>query len=81
MRPNPHPAAGSADVIRMIVSDAGVVNWEPLVRRRDRFDRVKLAVVAAKKITRLQLIDRRPALARHPEGVLAGGLDLLTGHP
>jgi hypothetical protein len=59
MRPEPDVAAGGADVIRMIVSDAGVVNWEPLVRGCDRFDRVKLPIVAAKEIAGLQLIDRR----------------------
>jgi hypothetical protein len=72
MRPNQHPGTGRLDVIRMIVGDAGVVNCDPLIRGRNRFNRIELAIVAAEEIAGLQLIDRRPAFALDPERVFAG---------
>ena len=78
MCPEPDVAVGSADVVGMVIGDPTIVNRYPLVRRRDRCDRIQLAIVAAKKIAGLQLIDRRPAFARHPEGVLRGRADLLS---
>jgi hypothetical protein len=44
MRPEPDVAAGGADVIGMVIGDAGVVNWEPLVRRRVADRRRAMAV-------------------------------------
>ena len=81
MRPEPRPAAGGAYEVRMVLRNPGVVNRRQFVRRRDRLDRVALAIVAAQPIAWPQVLRRRPALADDPERVLVGRLDLLARDP
>ncbi|HMP04661.1 MAG TPA: hypothetical protein PKC45_19405, partial [Gemmatales bacterium] len=73
MRPEPCPAAGGLDEVRMVLRNPAVVNGGQASRRRDGFDRPELPIVPTEQLANRQVLDRRPTPALDPERMLIGG--------